>query len=161
MKSIPVSVSSAPDVAALAADDAALELVGLELHHGHGRLGHVPGGDPLHDRRQDAAGAPLGVVARLLLDLSGEPRRIVAQLVLELAHQDLLGLGRAQAADALELPHVVALGRLELLCLRVEVAGAVLERGLAAVELAQPHVERLLLGAQALLDPGDLFAAGA
>ncbi len=45
------------DVAALAADDPALHVVGGELDHRHGRLGRVAGGEPLHAR-------PTGCCAR-------------------------------------------------------------------------------------------------
>ena len=80
------------DVAALAADDAALHVVGGELDDGHRGLGRVAGGEALHDDGEDVADAAVGVALGLLLDLAHEPRRVVADLVLELLEQDLLGL---------------------------------------------------------------------
>ena len=46
------------DVAALAADDAALHVVGGQRHERHGRLRRVAGGQPLHARGEDVARAP-------------------------------------------------------------------------------------------------------
>ena len=88
------------DVAPLAADDAALQLVGLQLDDRHRGLDRVAAGHPLHAGGEDAARAPVGVAAGLLLDLADQPGAVVAQLVLELAQQDLLGLAGAQAGDA-------------------------------------------------------------
>ena len=58
------------DVAALAADDAALHVVGRQLDDRDRRLGRVAGGQPLHDDREDVAHAPVGVALGLLLDLA-------------------------------------------------------------------------------------------
>ena len=57
------------DVAALAADDAALHVVRGQVHDRDGRLGDVVGGGALDAEREDVAGAPVGLAARLLLDL--------------------------------------------------------------------------------------------
>ena len=103
MKSIPVRVSRVADVAALAADDPALQLVGFELDRRDRRLHGVPAGNPLHAGGEDAAGAPVGVVACLLLHLPDQARALVAKLLLELPHQDLLGLARAEPSNALQL----------------------------------------------------------
>ena len=90
------------DVAALAADDPALHVVGGQLDDGHGRLGRVPGGEPLHHDGEDVAHAPVGVALGLLLDLAHEPRRVVPDLVLEVLEQELLGLAGAEPGDALQ-----------------------------------------------------------
>ena len=68
------------DVAALAADDAALHVVGGELDDRHGRLGGVAGGHPLHDDGEDVAHAAVGVALGLLLDLAHAARAVVAHL---------------------------------------------------------------------------------
>ena len=65
------------DVATLAADDPALEVVGGEMHDRHRRLGRVPGGESLHDDREDVAHAALGLALGLLLDLADPARRVV------------------------------------------------------------------------------------
>ncbi len=54
-------------VAALAADDATLELVALQGHDGGGGLRDMPCGDALHRRREDAASAAIGLALPLLL----------------------------------------------------------------------------------------------
>ena len=63
------------DVAALAADDAALHVVGRELHDRDGRLGGVAGGEALHHDGEDVAHAPVGVALGLLLDLAHDLAR--------------------------------------------------------------------------------------
>src|SRR5215211_1187150 len=149
------------DVAALAADDAALQLVGAQLDHGHGRLHRVTARHSLHDRGEDAARPAVGVALRLLLDLADEARALVAQLVLELPHQDLLGLARGEAGHALELPQLLPLGRLQLLRVPLEVAGTVRDRALPGLELLHAAVDRGFLGADALLEPRQLLPPGA
>src|SRR2546421_6238990 len=67
-----------PDVSPLPADDPALQVVRVELHHGDRGLGRVAARDPLHDRGEDAPGAPVGVAAGLLLPPADEPRAVVA-----------------------------------------------------------------------------------
>ena len=91
------------DVAALAADDPPLHVVGGQLHDRDRRLGRVAGGEPLHAHREDVAHAALGVALGLLLDLADAPRGVVAGLLLDLLEQQLLGLGRRQPGDPLEL----------------------------------------------------------
>ena len=56
------------DVAALAADDPALHVVGRELDQRDGRLGGVARGDPLERVGDEVAGAALRLGARLLLE---------------------------------------------------------------------------------------------
>ena len=67
------------DVAALAADDAALHVVGGELDDRHRRLGGVAGGHALHDDGEDVAHAAVGVALGLLLDLAHAARAVVAR----------------------------------------------------------------------------------
>ena len=91
------------DVPALAADDAALHVIGGEVDHRYGRLRRVPGGQSLHAHRQDVAHPAVGLPLGLLLDLPEAARGIVARLVLDLLEQQLLGAGAGQAGDPLEL----------------------------------------------------------
>src|SRR5215211_7482308 len=130
------------DVAALTADDAPLELVRLELDHGDGRLDRVAARHPLHDRREDAPGPPVGIALGLLLDLPDEPRALVLELVLQLAQQDLLGLAGAEPGEALELADLLALRLLQRESVLLDVTAAVLERALPLVELLPRQVER-------------------
>src|SRR4029077_19408186 len=90
------------DVAALPTDDPALHVVARELHDGHGRLGRVARGEPLHADGEDVAHASLGIALGLLLDLPDSPRGVVAGLVLDLLEQELLGARRRQPRHLLE-----------------------------------------------------------
>ena len=90
------------DVATLAADDAALHVVGGQLDHRDGRLGRVARGGPLDADRDDVAHAPIGLLARLVLDDADATGHVVARALLDLAQQQLLRLRRGQTRDALE-----------------------------------------------------------
>ena len=147
------------DVAALPADDAALHVVGGQVHDRHRGLGRVPGGQALHDDGEDVAHAALGVALGLLLDLAHEPGGVVARALLDLREQDLLGLGDAQAGHALELAQVLLLALVEQLALAVELAGPVVERLAPLVDLGQLGVQRALAGEQLLLGAPELAAA--
>ena len=142
------------DVAALAADDAALHVVGGELDDGHGGLGGVAGGQPLHHDGEDVAHAAVGVALGLLLDLAQELGRVVADLVLELLEQLVLGLRGRHPRRPLELAHVpIALRR------RPPARGwRAPARGARAA--ATRVLERLLAADEPLLLTPDLRAAG-
>ena len=140
------------DVAALAADDAALHVVGRQLHDGDGRLGGVAAGEALHRDGEDRAHAALGVALGLLLDLAHVARALVADLVGDLGHEPLLGLARAQAGDLLQRRLVLAPAAGELLALG-------LQRARLVVELAGAAVELLGAAAYALLQARELVAA--
>ena len=130
------------DVATLAADDAALHVVGGQLHDADGRLGGVARGQALHRDRQDRAHAPLGVALGLLLDLADLARALVAHLVGDLLHQALLGLAGAQAGDLLQRVLVLAPAARELLALGLQRARLVVELAGAAVEILGARVRR-------------------
>ena len=98
------------------------------------------------------------LAARLLLDLADQARAVVAQLVLQLAHHHLLRLAGAEAGQPLQLAQLVALRALQLLARVLEVARAIGEYTLALVQLLRLELDRPLLGAQALLEPGQLGA---
>ena len=95
------------DVAALASDDAALHVVGRQLHDGDGRLGGVAGRQALHRDRQDRAHAALGLALGLVLDLAQDARLLVARVVLDLLEQRAARLPRAEPGDALERRRVL------------------------------------------------------
>ena len=141
------------DVAALAADDAALHVVGGELDDGHRRLRRVAGGHALHDDGEDVADAAVGVALGLLLDLAHLARALVADLVLELLRSRIcLACEALRPGDALELAHV-ALAQLDDLHLMLR------DLLLARVERAALLVDGRLLRVQALLEPHHLVAA--
>ena len=157
------------DVAALAADDAALHLVIGQGHHADGDLGHVVGGAALDSGGHDLAGALVGLVLGPGLDLLDLQRRLVGHLGLHLGDQVILGLIRREAGDALQHFRLAALDELDLLLLLVH-GGVLLGQGLLllldhlglVIEiflfLLQTALLLLLLGA-AFLDFLLVFAA--
>src|SRR3954447_1158958 len=147
------------DVAALPADDAALHVIGGQVDNRHRRLGRVARRHALHAHGEDVADTALGVALGLLLDLADDAGRVVARALLDLGQQDLLGLGDAEAGDALELAQVLLLALVEQLALAVELARAVVERALALLELGHLGLERALAREQALLGAAELGAA--
>src|SRR5437773_1495320 len=78
------------DVAALAADDAALHFVRREGHGRDGRLRCVLGGEALDGEREDLLRILLSVAARLFLQIPHQRRRLAPRLVLEAPQQLLL-----------------------------------------------------------------------
>ena len=116
------------DVAALAADDAALHLIVGQGHHADGDLRHMVGGAPLDSGGHDLAGALVGLVLGARLDLLDLQRRLVGDLGLHLRDQVILGLLRGEAGDALEHLGLAALDELDLLLLLVH-GGVLLGKG--------------------------------
>ena len=91
------------DVAAFAADDAALHVVAGDVDGADGGVGGVLGGVALDGRGQDLAGLLLGggldpflVLLDALTDLAGE-------LLFEAVQQELLGLLAVERADLVQL----------------------------------------------------------
>src|SRR5450830_775125 len=149
------------DVAPLAADDAALHVVGRQVDHRHGGLGDVVGGGALDGQREDVAGAAVGFAARLFLDLADQLGNLVARLVLRLLEQHVLGLRRAEPGDALELDHGLVVGDLQLVGDALGLGVAVAQRLLATVLLRGARVDLLVALQQALLGLAYLFAPAA
>ena len=91
------------DVAALAADDASLEVVARQIDDRHGRFDGVLGGAALDGLGDVVLGAVDGRFARLGVEPLQQVGGVVARLALDLLDQQLLGLVGGQAGDALEL----------------------------------------------------------
>ena len=102
------------DVAALAADDAALHLVVGQRHHGDRALGHLVGGVALDGRGDDVAGAPVGLGLGLGLDLADAARRVLLHLGLDLLQQEFLGLRLGEGRDPLQLLRLLLLQGLDV-----------------------------------------------
>ena len=103
------------DVAALAADDAALHVVVGQRHHGDRGLGHVVGGALLNRQGDDVAGALVRLLLGLGLHLAHHHGGVVVGVLLDAVDQDLLGLVGGHAGDALQLlllavVHLLGLG---------------------------------------------------
>ena len=140
------------DVAALAADDAALHVVAGDVHDRHGRLGGVVGSDALDGDADDVAGLLVGLFASTHLGLTDERDGFALHVVLDAAHElgaCLVGghAGEGLEADALGLDHL-----LELLLALLDLA---LRRGelvLALVDRLGATVDGLLALGESLLE---------
>ena len=108
------------DVAALAANDAALHLVIGQRHHADGDLGHVVGGAALDGGGHDLAGTLVGLVLGAGLDLLDLQRRFVGDLGLHLGDQVILSLIRRESGDTLQHLRLAALDEFDLLLLLVQ-----------------------------------------
>ena len=103
------------DVAALAADDPALHVVGGQLDDRDRRLGGVARGEPLHRDREDDAHAALGVALGLLLDLAQDRARASWRASSSTSRSSAcLACAGAHAGDALERARALVAQRLEL-----------------------------------------------
>src|SRR5262249_47878788 len=92
-----------PDVAPLAADDAALEVVAREIDDRDRGLDRVLGGAALDGVGDDLLRALARGLPRLGLDALDGVGGVPARVRLDLFEQELLGLLAGQAGDALEL----------------------------------------------------------
>ena len=91
------------DVAALAADDAALHLIVRQCHDRHRRLGDMVGGAALDGDGEDVAGFLVRFVPRLLLVLLDLHGLLVLEFLFRLGHEDVLRFVGRETRDALEL----------------------------------------------------------
>jgi hypothetical protein len=92
-----------PDVAALTADDAPLEVVARQIDDGDGRLNRVLRAAPLNRFGDVVFGAVDGGFARLGVEPLEQVGRFVTGLVLDLPEEELLGLFSGEARDPLQL----------------------------------------------------------
>ncbi len=145
-----------PDVAALAADDPALEVVGGQLDDRDGGLGGVRGGRALDRDREHVAGAPVGLEPRLLVDPADHPGRVGAGLVLDPGQELVPRLAGGQPGDPLQLGELTVADRLELVLQLLGMGVAIGDRLLAPAQLLQPGIDLSLAGDRALLDLGQL-----
>ena len=91
------------DVAALAADDAALHVIVGQGHHGHGGFSHMVGSALLNGQRNDVAGLLLALLLGLGLDIANHGGRVVEGFLLHALDDDLLGLVLGHGGNALQL----------------------------------------------------------
>src|SRR6185437_142343 len=97
------------DVAALAADDAALHLVPGQVQDGDDGLAGLLGGDPLDGQGDDLTGPLLALRPGLMLDVPDDEGGLALGLVLDGADELGLGCVCGEARDALQLFALVGL----------------------------------------------------
>ena len=108
------------DVAALAADDAALHFIVGQRNDGDGGLGGMVCRAALDGGGDDLAGGLVGLLLHLRLDLLDLHRGLVADIFLDALEDVGLGLFLRQAGDLLQDLHLAALERLDLFLLLVD-----------------------------------------
>ena len=146
------------DVAALAADDAALHVFGGQGHGGHGLFARIVARIPLQGQGKDFLGLLGGVFLGLHLDIADHLGRFVAGARFDLLEQVLARLLHGQAGNLLELALVLVrllvevflhlgqvLFELDELLLQLD------HLGLLVGDLLTLGVEALLLGVESLL----------
>ncbi len=132
------------DVAPLAADDAALEVVGGDVDGGHRDLAGLVGGAALNGGRDDLAGGLVGLGADVLLALAQNLGLLADGLGAYAVEELGVGFVAGEAGDALELGDALGLEG-------VEVDLALVELALEAGELVVATVEDVVAAIEGLL----------
>ena len=149
------------DVAAFAADDAALDFVALNVEDRHGVLDGRLRGYALDRRHDDPFGLLRGGHLRLfdrLVDVGGG---FGLGLGLHVLDEDVLGVFRTHARNLLQTHVLFALHLVDLLLLVFEDLQLVLHLLLQPLVLAEPVLQVAFLVLQVLFDLlGPLFALG-
>ena len=144
------------DIAALAPDDAALELVRRQVDDRDRRLAALLGGLALHGSDENLAAAFGGLVADLGLGLPDALGDLRDEVAFDAAHDLDAGLLLGERGDALELPGDQGALLLDGLTQGLELGFSTGQPLLVGVELAQPPLEALLALIGPLLEPRDL-----
>ena len=147
------------DVAALAADDATLEVVGGDVDGGDGDLAGLVGGAALDGGGDDLAGGLVGLGADGLLGLAQDLGLLADGLGAHAGEQLVVGLVRREPGDALELGRLARDHLLEVGLATVELALEAGELMLATVEGVVSVVEGLLALHDAVLEGLELALA--
>ncbi len=132
------------DVAALAADDAALHLLVRDLHHAGRDLADRIARIALDGHRQDLARLALGRLARLQLDQAGAAGRLGAHLLLDPVQQQVARLVARKRRHPLDRRHLLHPQPLDIGLTGDQPLLALLEHVLSAIQLLQLAVEMLL-----------------
>ncbi len=123
------------DVAAVAADDAALHLVRRQGYDRDRDFGHVVRRHPLDGVGDQLARPALAFGLSFLLDLPDDADHVAAGLALDLGQQQRLGIVPAHARDALQLFDGLLVQRLKLVFLPIEGALALVQLLVALLDL--------------------------
>ena len=149
------------DVAALAADDAALHLIGRDRHGRDGGLCRVVHHDPLDGSDDDVASAIVSALTRCPLDGPDEADRVVLGLLAHLFDEDRLRLLGGESADALEGLDLLGSRRSELTALVLELLLALEQLAAALFQHVRALVQLLVALQEAALEVGHVVPLGA
>ena len=144
------------DVTTLAADDAALEVIGGNVHGGNGDLGGVVGGAALNRQGEDLLSGLVALCANLLLGLADDRGSLVGNLATNLIEQLLVGVLAGQVGDALKLRGLLGAKFLELARALLDLASLAGQLMLALVEGIVTAIEGLLALHHAVLERTNL-----
>src|SRR3954453_13623984 len=156
----PGEVLEGPNVAALAADDPALHVVGRQLDQGDRGLGCVIRGHALESVGDEVPRAPLGLAPRLLLGLAHVARELVPDQLLRALEQVRLRLVDGHARDPLQLGLLDVACALELFLELLRVQLPVGDPLFAPRQLGQLAVDLVFLREYALFDLQRLGPSG-
>src|SRR5579875_1337833 len=141
-----------PDIAALPADDPALHVVARQRDHGDGALGDELPGQALDGDRHDLLRPPIGLLARLGLDLPDHLGGIVSRFLDHLIDERPLRLLAGEpggllelAPDAIDEPFVLGATVREPVFQLLEPLFASCQLGLPLCEALELAVDALLL----------------
>ena len=144
------------DVAALTADDAALQVVRRNMHGGNGDLGGVIGGAALNSQGQDLLGGLMALRANLLLGLANDGGCLMGNLATHLVEQLLMGILAGKVGDTLELGGLLGTELLKLTGTLLDLAGLAGQLVLALIEGIVTAIEGLLALHHAILERTNL-----
>ena len=147
------------DIAALAADDTALEVIRGNVDRRDRDLARLIGGATLDRRGDDLAGRLVGLVADAHLGFAQDLRLLAHGLGADAGEKLVMRLVLGEAGDALELCGVACREGVEVALALVELAGEAGELMLALIERVAALVERLLALHDAVLDTLELLLA--
>ena len=147
------------DVAALAADDAALHLITGQRHNADGGLARGIGRAAGNGLTDQLAGKVVALVLHVCLIGADLHRLFMGQLVIDLLQQDSAGILLGHGRDGLQLFGLAQLELLQLVQTSLDSLGAALQVLLLALHLGGALVEGLLLLVDAALLTGDLGTA--
>ncbi len=147
------------DVAAFAADDAALEVVARDVDDRDRGLRGVVRGDPADGDADDVAGLAVRLFAGALLRFADDDRRVVAHVLLDAVEQDGLRLVRGHAGERLEPGLLLGDSLVELLLALGDLPSLAGQLVLALVERFGAALDGLLALKQTCLHRGDVLAA--
>lgn len=132
------------DVAALAGDDAALEVIGGDVNGGNGDLAGLVSGAALDGGRHDLSSRLVSLGTRTLLALAKDLGLLTNRVLANAVEKLLVGLVLREGRDALELGRLLLDEAIEVALATVELARLTGELVLATVERVVSTVEGLL-----------------
>ena len=133
-----------PDVATLATDDTALEVIRGNVHGGNGDLGCVVGSAALNRQGQNLLGGLVALGANLLLGLANDRGSLVGDLTANLIEELLVGVLAGKVGDSLELGGLLCAELLELTGALLDLTGLAGQLMLTLVEGIVSTIEGLL-----------------